>query len=92
MLKISFVHVQIQEPASRSTIMTALVSLAKFAKFYYHKIFETRSQLFLLPKFDSSSPSIIRDKEICQSHVSTQWKLFLALLLSLLKSFIFEVS
>ena len=47
------------------------------------------NELFLLPKSDSSSPSVIRDKEICQSHVSTQWNLFLALLLSLLKSFIF---
>ena len=26
-------------------------------------------ELFLLPKFDNSSPSVTRDKEICQSHV-----------------------
>ena len=28
----------------------------------------TRS-CFLLPKFDNSSPSVTRDKQICQSHV-----------------------
>ena len=26
-------------------------------------------ELFLLPKFDNSSYSVIRDKEICQSHM-----------------------
>ena len=26
-------------------------------------------ELFLLTKFDNSSPSVTRDKEICQSHV-----------------------
>ena len=26
-------------------------------------------ELFLLPKFDNSSSSVTRDKEICQSHV-----------------------
>ena len=40
---ISLFHVQIQEPASRSTTTRAFVFLAKFAEFYYHKIFETRS-------------------------------------------------
>ena len=40
---ISLFHVQIQEPASRSTTMTAFVFFAKFAEFYYHKILETRS-------------------------------------------------
>ena len=25
--------------------------------------------LFLLPKFDKSSPSVTRDKKICQSHM-----------------------
>ena len=35
--------VQIQEPTSRSTTTTAFVFLAKFAEFYYHKIFETKS-------------------------------------------------
>ena len=30
--------------SNRSTTKTAFVFLAKFAKFYYHKIFETRSQ------------------------------------------------
>ena len=40
---ISLFHVQIQELTSRSTTTTAYVFLAKFADFYYHKIFETRS-------------------------------------------------
>ena len=40
---ISLFHVQIQEPASRSTTTRAFVFLPKFAEFYYHKIFETRS-------------------------------------------------
>ena len=26
-------------------------------------------ELFLQPKFDNSSPSVTRDKEICQSHI-----------------------
>ena len=39
---ISLFHVQIQEPTSRSTATTALVCLAKFAEFYYPKLFETR--------------------------------------------------
>ena len=38
---ISLFYVQIQEPTSRSTTTRALVFLAKFAEFYYHKIFET---------------------------------------------------
>ena len=41
---ISLLHVQIQEPTSRSTTTTAFVFLTKFAQFYYHKIFEERSQ------------------------------------------------
>ena len=40
---ISLFHAQIQEPASRSTTTGAFVFLAKFAEFYYHKIFEARS-------------------------------------------------
>ena len=40
----SLFHVQIQEPTSRSSTTTAFVFLAKFAEFYCHKIFETRSQ------------------------------------------------
>ena len=39
---ISLFHAQIQESAGRSTIMREFVFLAKFAEFYYHKIFETR--------------------------------------------------
>ena len=38
---ISLFHVQIQEPASWSTTTRAFVFFAKFAKLYYHKIFET---------------------------------------------------
>ena len=41
---ISLFHVQIQEPTSRSTTTRAFVFLAKSAEFYYHKIFEARSQ------------------------------------------------
>ena len=41
---ISLFHAQIQEPASRSTTTRAFVFLAKFAEFYYHKIFEERSR------------------------------------------------
>ena len=41
---INLFHVQIQEPTSRSTTTRAFVFLAKFAEFYYHKIFETRSR------------------------------------------------
>ena len=40
---ISLFHVQIQEPTNRSTTARAFVFLVKFAEFYYHKIFETRS-------------------------------------------------
>ena len=40
---ISLFHVQIQEPTRRSTTTRAFVFPAKFAEFYYHKIFETRS-------------------------------------------------
>ena len=40
----SLFHVQIQELTSRSTTTTrAFVFLAKFAEFYHHIIFETRS-------------------------------------------------
>ena len=39
---ISLFHVQMQEPASRST--RAFVFPAKFAEFYYRKIFEARSR------------------------------------------------
>ena len=35
---------QIQEPTSGSTTTRAFVFLAKFVEFYYHKIFEARSQ------------------------------------------------
>ena len=38
---ISFFHVKTQEPASRSTTTITFVFLAKF---FYHKIFETRNQ------------------------------------------------
>ena len=41
---ISLFHVQIPEPASRSTTTRAFVFLPKFAEFYYLKIFETRSR------------------------------------------------
>ena len=41
---ISLFHVQIQEPTSRSTTIRAFVFLAKFAEFYYRKIFEARSR------------------------------------------------
>ena len=41
---ISFFQVQLQEPTSRSTTTRAFNFLAKFAEFYYHKIFETRSR------------------------------------------------
>ena len=40
---ISFFHVQIQEPVSRSTASRVFVFLAKFAEFCHHKIFETRN-------------------------------------------------
>ena len=43
-LLISLFHVQIQEPKCRSTTTRAFIFLAKFAEFYYHKIFETRSR------------------------------------------------
>ena len=35
---------QVQEPKSTSTTMRAFIFLAKFAEFYYHKLFETRSR------------------------------------------------
>ena len=41
---ISLSHVQIQEPTRRSTITRTVVFPAKFAEFYYQKIFEARSQ------------------------------------------------
>ena len=40
---IGFFYVQIQEPTRRSTTTGAFTILAKFAEFYYHKIFEARS-------------------------------------------------
>ena len=40
---ISLFYVQIPELASMSTTMKAFAFLAKFAEFYYLKIFETRS-------------------------------------------------
>ena len=39
---ISLFHVQIQEPASRSTATKAFAFLVKSAEFYSRKIFETR--------------------------------------------------
>ena len=41
---ISLFRVQIQEPVSRSITMRAFVFLTKFADFYNHKIFETKSR------------------------------------------------
>ena len=41
---ISLFHVQIQKPTNSSTTTRAFVSLAKFAEFYNHKIYEARSQ------------------------------------------------
>ena len=41
---ITLFHVQIQEPTSMSAITRAFVFLAKFAEFYYRKIFEARSR------------------------------------------------
>ena len=41
---ISLFQVQIQEPTSRSTTTRAFVFHAKFAEFFYHKVFEARSQ------------------------------------------------
>ena len=35
----------------------------------WRKTMWTFIQLFLLPKFDNSSPSVTRGKEICQSHM-----------------------
>ena len=40
---ISLFNVQIQEP-TRSTMVRAFVFLANIPKFYYYKIFETRSR------------------------------------------------
>ena len=40
---ISLFHVQIKEPASKSTATRAFVFFEKFAKFYYHKIFKVRN-------------------------------------------------
>ena len=40
---INLFHIQIQEPTRRSTTTRAFAFLAKFAEFYYHKVFETRS-------------------------------------------------
>ena len=37
---ISLFHVQIEDSASRSTTTRTFFFLAKFAEFYYHKIFE----------------------------------------------------
>ena len=42
---INLFHAQIQEPTSRSTTTRAFVFLAKFTEFYYHTMFEARSQL-----------------------------------------------
>ena len=44
----SLFHVQNQEPTCRSTTTRAFVFLAKFAEFYYHKIFEERGPKRLL--------------------------------------------
>ena len=41
---ISLFHLQVPEPTSRSTTTRAHVFFAKFAEFYYHKIFEAISR------------------------------------------------
>ena len=118
---ISFILVQIKEPASRSTTTEHLPFLQNSLNFTITKYFKqevngnlsicvdehspcdlsitgdikvlyrstlwTSIKLFLLPKSDNSTPSVTRDKEICQSYTimrswhhyllrwSTQWNL-----------------
>ena len=69
---ISLFHVQIQEPKSRSTTTTAFVFLAKFAQFYYHKIFEKEFDDDLTIGIDERSTcglSVTGDIKIYQCHV-----------------------
>ena len=75
MLKISFVHVQIQEPASRSTIMTALVSLAKLLNFIITKYLKQEVNDDVTICMDECSPcglSTTRDTMIFQCHTIKQ--------------------
>ena len=62
-----------QEPTSRSTTTRAFAFLAKFAGFYYHKIFEARSRYDGLSVcMDECRPcglSITGDIKIYQCHV-----------------------
>ena len=53
---VSLFHIQIQEPASKSSTMRTFVFLVKFAEFYYHKIFDARSQWELEHLCDERSP------------------------------------
>ena len=62
-------HVQIQKPASRSTILRAFVFLAKFAEFYYYKKFEARSPFNSMNECSSCGLPIIEGKKIYQCHL-----------------------
>ena len=42
---ISLFHIKIPEPAGRQTTTRAFIFLAKFAEFYYLKIFEAKSMM-----------------------------------------------
>ena len=67
---ISLFHIQIQEPTSTSATTRALVFLAKFAEFYYHKIYEGISRWHVC--MDECSPCgflITGDIKIYQCHV-----------------------
>ena len=50
---------------SKSHNQMAMTSLTPMGSALWTSI----KELFLLPKFDSTSPSVTRDEEICESHV-----------------------
>ena len=59
-----------------STTTRAFIFFAKFAEFYYHKIFETRSWWQTECCMDVRSPcglSITGDIKICQCHMIKRW-------------------
>ena len=70
---ISLCHLQIQEPASMSVATRAFVFLAKFAKFYYHKRFETKIMKQLHGSSSLYKLCITGDIKIYQCHMIKRW-------------------
>ena len=65
---ISLFHVQMQEPASRSTTTREFVFLAKFAEFYYHK--------YLKQEVDDKFSICINERSPCGHSITGDIKIF----------------